>query len=402
LSAAFFALVLRKMNAGAMRCRGFKVNAMNPIRQALVHRLPASSPEDVSALVEAVRRGQIHAGSIRAILGKTEGNGCVNDFTRGLATHMLKHAVAELSGRTVAEITASVAFVMSGGTEGGLSPHWLVFECREDGASASRLADKASLAIGVAMTPVFRPEEIGRSAQIEATADAVRQAMQDAGIVSADDVHYVQVKCPLLTRQRIEEAASRGQGVATEDTYLSMGYSRGASALGVALALGEIGSGLATDASVCRDASLFSGRASTSAGIELMQNQVMVLGNSSAWRSQFVIGHGVMRDALDVDAVEEALASVQLQTGRELRAAGGGQVVAVLAKAEPSRNGMIRGRRHIMLDDSDIHSSRHARALVGGVLAGIFGETQLFVSGGAEHQGPDGGGPVAVIARREV
>ncbi|HEV8030018.1 MAG TPA: ring-opening amidohydrolase [Stellaceae bacterium] len=27
------------------------------------------------------------------------------------------------------------------------------------------------------------------------------------------------------------------------------------------------------------------------------------------------------------------------------------------------------------------------------------GRTDLFVSGGAEHQGPDGGGPVAVIAR---
>jgi cyanuric acid amidohydrolase len=26
--------------------------------------------------------------------------------------------------------------------------------------------------------------------------------------------------------------------------------------------------------------------------------------------------------------------------------------------------------------------------------------TDLFVSGGAEHQGPDGGGPVAIIAER--
>jgi cyanuric acid amidohydrolase len=37
--------------------------------------------------------------------------------------------------------------------------------------------------------------------------------------------------------------------------------------------------------------------------------------------------------------------------------------------------------------------------LVGGVLAGVVGDTRLFVSGGAEHQGPDGGGPIAVIAR---
>jgi cyanuric acid amidohydrolase len=60
----------------------------------------------------------------------------------------------------------------------------------------------------------------------------------------------------------------------------------------------------------------------------------------------------------------------------------------------------IRGVRHVMWDDSDIQASRHARALVGGVLAGVIGRTDLFVSGGAEHQGPDGGGPIAVIARR--
>ena len=66
--------------------------------------------------------------------------------------------------------------------------------------------------------------------------------------------------------------------------------------------------------------------------------------------------------------------------------------MAVLAKAEASPSGEIRGRRHTMLDDSDIHSTRHARALVGGVLAGVIGDTMLYVSGGAEHQGPAGGG----------
>ena len=378
---------------------------MTLIRQAFVHRLSASSPEDVSALAQAVQRQQIDARSIVAILGKTEGNGCVNDFTRGLATRVLKQAVASLSGRSVEDVAANVAFVMSGGTEGGLSPHWLVFESRlMDTAELppDSALSKPALAIGVAMTEEFAPEDIGRDAQIQATAAAVRQAMQDADITSVDDVHYVQVKCPLLTRQRIEEAASRGKSVATGDTYLSMGFSRGASALGVALALGEISPAQSAEAGVCRNDALYSGRASTSAGIELMQNQVMVLGNSTAWRSPFVIGHGVMSDALDVDAVEHALATVQLRPGRDLRNRALGQVAAVLAKAEPSRNGLIRGRRHIMLDDSDIHSSRHARALVGGVLASIFGDTQLFVSGGAEHQGPDGGGPIAVIARLGV
>ena len=41
-------------------------------------------------------------------------------------------------------------------------------------------------------------------------------------------------------------------------------------------------------------------------------------------------------------------------------------------------------------------------ALVGGVLAGLTGRTDLFVSGGAEHQGPHGGGPTAVIVKRQV
>ena len=73
----------------------------------------------------------------------------------------------------------------------------------------------------------------------------------------------------------------------------------------------------------------------------------------------------------------------------------------MLAKAEAGRSGLLRGYRHTMLDDSDISATRHARAFVCGALAGVIGHAELFVSGGAEHQGPDGGGPVAVIARRD-
>jgi hypothetical protein len=36
------------------------------------------------------------------------------------------------------------------------------------------------------------------------------------------------------------------------------------------------------------------------------------------------------------------------------------------------------------------------------VLAGVIGDTMLYVSGGAEHQGPPGGGPVAIIARQSA
>src|SRR5271170_992001 len=204
--------------------------------KALVHRLPAAAPQDVSALHAAIEAGTIDPARIVAVLGKTEGNGCVNDFTRGYATAALKQAIAERLGQTPAQIEQRVAFVMSGGTEGGLSPHWIVFEAR-DAPPPPAGAPKA-LAIGVAFTRAFTPEEVGRRAQATATASAVRDAMAAARIASPSDVHYVQVKCPLLTKARIADAERRGRSVATHDTYVSMGYSRGASALGVAEALG--------------------------------------------------------------------------------------------------------------------------------------------------------------------
>jgi cyanuric acid amidohydrolase len=352
------------------------------MRRARVLRLATAGPQDTAPLGMAIDKGEIDPATIVAIIGKTEGNGCVNDFTRGYATLALKLLLAERLKCAPSEIEKRVAVVMSGGTEGGLSPHLLVF-CREETGDA---APGPRLAIGVGLTRAFTPEEIGRVPQIEETAAAVTLAMRDAGIGSASDVHFVQIKCPLLTKERIEEAARRGHKTATEDTYHSMALSRGASALGVALALGEIKE--APEAAVCRDWSLYSGVASTSAGVELLRNEIVVLGNAAGWGGDLVIGHDVMKDAIDADAARRVLAKL-----------GGGETVAVLAKAEASPSGAIRGRRHTMLDDSDIHSTRHARALVGGVLAGVIGDTMLYVSGGAEHQGPAGGGPVAIISK---
>lgn len=351
-------------------------------RRARVLRLPTAGPQDTAPLAAAIASGEIDARTIVAIVGKTEGNGCVNDFTRGYATLALKLVLAESLGCKLAEIEKRVAIVMSGGTEGGLSPHLIVF-CRETTAEA--VAMEPRLAIGVGLTRAFKPEEIGRVAQIEETAAAVTLAIADAGIAGPSDVHFVQIKCPLLTKERIEEAARRGATTATEDTYHSMALSRGASALGVALALGEIQS--APEAAVCKDWSLFSRLASTSAGVELLRNEIVVLGNAPGWSGDLVIDHDVMGDAIDAEAARRVLARL------------GGETVAVLAKAEASPTGEIRGRRHTMLDDSDIHSTRHARALVGGVLAGAIGDTMLYVSGGAEHQGPAGGGPIAIIGR---
>jgi Amidohydrolase ring-opening protein (Amido_AtzD_TrzD) len=131
-----------------------------------------------------------------------------------------------------------------------------------------------------------------------------------------------------------------------------------------------------------------------SAGIELTNNIVMVLGNAREATGDTVIAHAVMQDAIDGSAVL-ARAGVAGTGG----AIDGSRIVNVLAKADPSRDGMLRRWRHIMLDDTDISATRHARAAVGGLVAGLTGCPAVFVSGGAEHQGPPGCGPVAVIPK---
>jgi cyanuric acid amidohydrolase len=356
-----------------------------------VFRIPTKSPGDVSGLIELIEAGEVAPAEIVAVLGKTEGNGGVNDFTREFAVAALCDALAPRLGLARREVEERIAFVMSGGTEGVLSPHLTVFT---RGASAATIAATKRLSIGVARTRDFLPEEIGRTPQINETVKAVRAAMRDAVVDDPADIHFVQIKCPLLTSERVEAAARRGRATVTASGYASMAYSRGASALGVALALGEIER--VSEEQVLKDWRLFSAVGSSSAGIELMHNVVIVMGNSPRSASPFVIGHAVMRDAIDLAAALAALKSVGLAAAD---AAANGRLINIFAKAEASPDGAVRGFRHTMLDDTDISSTRHARAAVGGLIAGLAGMGAVYVSGGAEHQGPPGGGPIAVIAR---
>ncbi|MDO1584917.1 ring-opening amidohydrolase [Rhizobium oryzicola] len=354
--------------------------------EAKVHRIATTGPDDVSGIASAIASGAISPDGIVAILGKTEGNGCVNDFTRAFSVHMLK---AELSRHLPHTALDEIAYVMSGGTEGALSPHILVLER----TAGQEIGDEQSLAIGRALTPALPPKDLGRLAQVEMVAAGVRAAIRDAGIDALSDVHFVQIKCPLLTSDRIQRAETEGHSTATRDTLKSMGLSRAASALGVAVALGELQLSDIDDTQIGRDMSLWSSRASTSAGVELENHEIVVLGMSRQWSGPLAVDHAVMADAIDVAPVKAALDRLNL--GRD-----DASLVALLAKAEPGTSGRLRDSRHTMLDDSDISATRHARAFVGGVLAGLVGTTEIFVSGGAEHQGPDGGGPVAIIARR--
>jgi cyanuric acid amidohydrolase len=354
-----------------------------------VRKVPIHSVADASELTKLIDDGVLEADRVIAIIGKTEGNGGVNDYTRIIADRAFREALVE-KGADPGRVK-EVPIVWSGGTDGVISPHATIFATTD-----AEPTDELRLTVGFAMSEVLLPEDIGRAGMITKVADAVRVAMERAGIEDASDVHYVQTKTPLLTLGTIADAKSRGQTVFTEDTLYSMDVSNGGTALGIAVALGEID--MPADEQVLKDRSLYSSVASCSSGVELDRAQVVVVGNARGVGGRYRIGHAVMVDALDQDGLWAAIRDAGLDLpDRPHHTDLDGRLVNLFLKCEASGDGQVRGRRNAMLDDSDVHWHRQIKAAVGGVTAAVTGDPAVFVSVSAAHQGPEGGGPVAAI-----
>jgi cyanuric acid amidohydrolase len=360
-----------------------------------VYKVAMAAPNDVSGLAQLIDSGKVDPGDIVALIGKTEGNGGANDFTRGFATLSYQLLLAKRLGTSPEEIAKRVAFVWSGGTEGVLSPHATIFT-----RSASDTgADGPRLALGIEVTRDILPEEVGTMAQVNEVAAAVSRCLKQAGITAPADVHYVQVKGPLLTPASIADADRRGKKLVTRDPNGSKAYARGATALGVALGLGEVKKAELSDEVIARRLDLFSSVASTSAGGELKNCEVLLFGNSPSSNGDYRIGHAILQDAIDADGVRAALRAAGLSVDDSPPTEIASRVAAIFAKADVSPNGMVRGRRTTMLSDADINYERHARAAVGAVIASITSDPAIFVSGGTEHQCGPGAAPIAAIVR---
>lgn len=355
-----------------------------------VAKVEIKSVADASGLEACIGEGRFGADEVVAVIGKTEGNGGVNDFTRILADQAFR-AVLARHGRRGEEEIRRVPMVWSGGCDGVITPHATVFARtrKKGGGTAPRLV------LGTALSPQILPEDIGRPAMVEKVAEGVRRAMQDAGITDPQDVHYVQTKTPLLTIDTIQDAHARGKDVFCE-VHESMGVSNGTTGLGIAVALGEIAMPKAEE--ICRNLDLYSSVASCSSGVELDCAQIVLLGNKAGAGGRYRIGHSVMKDALDIDGIYDAIRNAGLDLPERPRASDlDGKVVNCFMKCEADHRAKLRGRRQIMLDDSDVHHHRHAKAAVGGVAAAAIGDPAVFVSVDAMHQGPHGGGPVIAI-----
>src|SRR5271168_5070601 len=90
-------------------------------------RIAMSGSADLSRLTALIEDGALDPAAIVAILVKTEDNGGVNDFTLEYTCTTIAATLGPYLRATNAEVERRIAMVVSGGTEGVLSPHATIF-----------------------------------------------------------------------------------------------------------------------------------------------------------------------------------------------------------------------------------------------------------------------------------
>ena len=127
--------------------------------------------------------------AVVAVFGKTEGNGLVNDFSRGFATRALQDALRAHREDGDAD---EPCIVMSGGTEGALAPHFLVFEARDSDEperrarwrSGARARRRCPMSISVASRrsmrwrPAYAPRSTTRASKRPTKSTSCRSSVR--------------------------------------------------------------------------------------------------------------------------------------------------------------------------------------------------------------------------------
>ena len=350
-----------------------------------VEAYPTAGPQDVAGLRSILSR--LPRDGIRrlALIAKTEGTATVNDFSRELAMAAAVDAIGAFGGE---RLVADSTLIFSTGSEGVLSPVVFVLAALE-GAGAGT---DERLVIGGARTRAMAPGELVTRAHTDLIADAVRAAMDEAGL-TPPRVSLVFVKSPILGHR---DAVGIGDPAVLARAG-SSGRSRGAAALGAALALGELDEAAIARTRIGIDLDRHSRRAMSFSGTEVAVGEVLVLGNRPGAGGSSRIHSRPMADLLDA----RALKALFREAGCGLDAAGEitgrERLRAVFLKAGVAPDGRVRGERTTVFD-SELDPDKHMRAAASGVIGGILGTGRVFVSGGTEHQAPPGGGLCACIA----
>ncbi|MEO7069136.1 MAG: ring-opening amidohydrolase, partial [Nostocoides sp.] len=137
-----------------------------------VRKVPIHSVADASELQKLFDDGVMDASRVIAVIGKTEGNGGVNDYTRIIADRAFREVLVK--NGAPADQVKQVPIVWSGGTDGVISPHATIFATVP--ADKAEQSDEPRLTVGFAMSEAILPEEIGYVAMVSKVADAVKVA----------------------------------------------------------------------------------------------------------------------------------------------------------------------------------------------------------------------------------
>ena len=283
---------------------------------AKVHRISAAAPDDVSGIEAAIAAGRIDPKGVMAVLGKTEGNGLVNDFARGYAALALsllfqRHLAGGAGGQDLPRDVrrhrrrhgAALDRVRARGRRGSQSARrW-----RSDGRTRRRC--RPSISAGCRRSTWSRPR-CARRWPTPASTDPA-------------DVHFVQVKCPLLTVQRVGEAESaRRDGRDPRHAEIDGAVARRECARRRGGARRD--RTRAPRATRRSEATGACGRAARAArpASSCSVTRSWCSACRRAWSGPLAIDHAVMADAIDIEPVRGALGRLGLADRRPAAASG--------------------------------------------------------------------------------
>lgn len=317
-----------------------------------------SAPGDGAGVRRALRRLALREVLQLAVVAKIEGTATLNDVSRELASERIGAELRRAGGPALLRRSLEI---LSVGCEGIITPGgWVIASLR---APAGR---GFGLALGHARSAPVAMQDRATPRHIRTAAGAVRAAMRRAGL-DRNTVELVLIKSPVLL-------AGAGRHVG------STAASRGAAALGAALALGELRGSVIDESTLCADWALHGSRTMAFSGTETDCCEVLVMGNRRGGDPLLRVDRAVLADILDA-APLAALAS---------------GARAVFYKAGITRLGTVRGARTTVLT-SELPADKQLRAAASGVVGAVIGTTRAFISGGAEHQGLPGTCLAAVI-----
>lgn len=361
--------------------------------------VPMSSPGDVSQVAALFDSKQVDPAHVVAIMEQTEGDA----YARGYATLAMEVLLSERLGITRKQVFDKIPMMMIGGVGGIMSPHIYLFIKKPSSTPVGQTKGKR-LSLGVASSRELLPEEYGTMVEVDLVAETVREAMKDAGITDPSQVACVEIKCPAMTPARIADAEKRGQKVVNTNPAVASSLAKGACALGVAVATGEVPRSKLKDGMINVEKSLYSSVASTSAGGEQVACRVLVIGNVDGAPGKLVAANGVMQDQLDIAGARKAFAQagVALDKDGVVTETDRKRIAGVLVNAGADYVTNVRGRRHVLHSDFlASFSGIQAKAVAHAIVASIVGDTMFLASAGAEHQGPPGANLICVIAEAQ-